>query len=194
MTPKQEAFVREYMVDRSVAEAADRAEYDWPTDATGFYVYFLIDADEIFYVGKGKGRRIKCHRNRTSTDNHVKATRVETAMLTGQYVERLFASDLSEAAALRLERKIIVELREAGLTNIASGNVHPLESQLARIDANSAGIRPFDQWCAIAPDYARDFAVNRYGSMRAFYDWFTNRWSELREACVAEIEGVKARA
>lgn len=194
MNAKQEAFVREYLIDLSVAEAADRAEYEWPTSASRFYVYFLIDADEIFYVGKGKGKRIKQHRARNQSCNHVKAARVEAAIQAGQYVEKVFADDLSEADALRLERAIIRELRESGLTNISSGMVHPLESQIARIDDCLARFRPFDDWCRVAPDYAYDFALKYHGSLRAAYDHMRAMFTELRDEYEAQLREANARA
>ena len=89
---------------------------------------------------------------------------------------------------MKLERDLIRTFRHAGLTNIVSGNVHPLESQIARINANLDRFRPFCEWDLVAPDYARSFALKRHGSMRAFYDWIRERFTELRDEYEAKLQ------
>lgn len=194
LTPKQQRFVEEYMLDLNATQAAIRAGYTWPTQAERFYVYFLEADGEVFYVGKGKGRRVTSHRRermKVDAGNQVKAARVRTAVEQGVFAERIFASDLSEPDALRLERHLISQMRAAGLTNIASGSIHPLESQIARVDANLASFRSFDEWDWIAPDYARRFAADRFGSMRALYDWLIDRYLALRAEFELELKSIK---
>ena len=190
LTAKQEAFCREYLIDLNSTQAAIRSGFEWPVATGGFYVYFLMDNGTIFYVGKGKGNRIKDHKrqcNKENTGNQVKAERIRAAITAGTFEEKVFAAGLSEPDAFSIEKGLIHEFRSHGITNIASGIVHPLESQIARINANLAGLRPFDEWDRIAPDYARRFAMKQHGSMRAFYDWFVSRFIKLRDEYEAQL-------
>lgn len=194
MTPKQQRFVEEYLIDLNATQAAIRAGYDWPNVGEEFYVYFLLSAGEIFYVGKGKGRRISSHRRErfnANATNQVKAARIRAAVEDDSFSEHVFASRMTEPDAMRLERDLIKALKNAGLTNISSGSVHPLESQIARINANLAMFRPFDEWDRIAPDHARRFAVERHGSMQGHYDWMVGQFTELRDEFSAKLNLIK---
>lgn len=193
LTPKQEAFVREYLIDLNATQAAIRAGYDWPLTNDGYYVYFLIDDDQIFYIGKGKGKRVSSHRRDCNSDrgNQVKSSRLRLALEADRYAEHIFCAGMTEPDALRLERALIKKLRKHGLTNISSGHVHPLESLIATIDANLAKFRPFDEWDRIAPQHARDFALKQFGSMRAFYDWIISSFIRLRGKCELKLKLIK---
>lgn len=193
MNDRQKRFVEEYLIDLNATQAAARAGYEWPTSRDRFYVYFLIDDEQIFYVGKGKGTRISSHRRdrRSEQGNQVKAARLRASVQADKFAEHVFASDLSEPDALCFERVLIKQLRAAGLTNIASGSVHPLESQIARIDSNLSKFRPFEEWDRVAPDYARKFALEKHGTMREFYDWMVLQFTEIRDDCEAKLNLIK---
>lgn len=85
-----------------------------------FYVYEHIRADtgEVFYVGKGKGRRAHaknpCHRSKWWARIAAKSGGVEVAF---------FAKELTEAEAFEIERRRIAELRGQGviLCNLTDG-------------------------------------------------------------------------
>ena len=191
MTPKQQAFAREYAIDKNATQAAIRAGYDWPNTASKFYVYFLIDgrSGTIFYVGKGKGDRIIQHRRDARRPSPVNAVKTQRIRDCGKHlVEQIFADGLSEGDALDVERRLIQQLREFGLTNITSGNVHPLESQLARIDANLDAVRPFDEWINVARPDQVDAVTKLKGSPEQFYAFFVGSLLRLREELSDRLE------
>ncbi len=193
MTPKQRRFVEEYLIDLNATQAAIRAGYEWSDAREGYYVYFLLDAGQIFYVGKGKRGRIFSHRRGCNSvgGNQVKAARIRASVAADSFEEHVFASELFEPDALRLERNLIRKLRHVGLTNISSGSVHPIESEIERISRNLSQVRPFEEWNRIAPEYARKFALERHGSMREFYDCFVLQFVELRERCEDRLKSIK---
>jgi alanyl-tRNA synthetase len=65
LSDKQRVFVDEYLVDLNATQAAIRAGYLFAENvpADRYYTYLLIDPRSglVFYVGKGKGRRMSCH-------------------------------------------------------------------------------------------------------------------------------------
>lgn len=190
LSDKQEAFAREYAVDRNATQAAIRAGYSWPNAARGYYVYFLIDgrSDDIFYVGKGIRNRIKHHRRsayRFGAQNAVKAKRIRECG--DDLVERIFAEGLSEPNALNIEKILIHRFRGMGITNITSGYVHPLESELARIDASIDAIRPFDEWVKIMRPAQIESVTKAKGSPEKFYAFFLGMLLRLREQTEARL-------
>lgn len=132
-----------------------------------FYVYTLADADGVFYVGKGKGRRLFHHEQLQDGDtNHVKKARICAA---GEHFKReILAFFCDESAAYALERELIAEWR-VDLTNIQGGMIAPDEARLARMQALKDGILPFDAWCQKASDWQRMGAIGAFGSMDAAY-------------------------
>ena len=75
LTPKQQKFVEEYLVDLNATQAAIRAGYLLTKcgKEVGYYVYLLTDSrnGEIFYVGKGKGKRYTHHEREWRTNNRI---------------------------------------------------------------------------------------------------------------------------
>lgn len=127
LTDKQKAFVREYLLDLNATQAAIRAgvTLEPKPPETGWYMYFLIDPrdDTIFYVGKGKGKRVWQHLSQPKNDrNHVKARRIEEIRKNGvEPVCRVFESFKEEGAAFNCEKEMISSLRSYGLTNLTGG-------------------------------------------------------------------------
>lgn len=196
MTPKQQRFVEEYLIDLNATQAAIRAGYKFPQNRNGFYVYFLVDvrSGAIFYVGKGKGNRLMQHRRdarRSDTSNQVKAARIIECA--AGMSEVIFAANLREPDALRLEKDMIGHLRDHGLTNISSGSVHPIESEMARIDNGIAAIRPFDEWLSVARPDQLELAVELKGSHRAFYEFFVDAYNRLRSETLARLNLIRDR-
>lgn len=100
---------------------------------SGFYVYALADpiTHEVFYIGKGKGRRVFHHerdaRLHAERGNLRKNGRLVEIMLSGAEPLRIcIAEDLDEASAYDLERRLIDKSR-ATLTNRQRGPLHPLQ-------------------------------------------------------------------
>lgn len=195
LTLKQEAFAQAYVETGNASEAAVDAGIRLKPSGDGFYVYFLVDGrtDDIFYVGKGSGDRMKHHRRQTKSanGNHVKNARILDC---GNALrEVVFADGLTEADALRLERSLIKRFRES-LTNIASGNVHPMESLIARIDRMIANFLPYHIWIRVASGRQLDSAVNLKGSTEAFHDWLLGLLHEDREFALSHLNAIKAKS
>ncbi len=194
LTPKREKFVQAYVETGNASEASARSGHGLTSNRDGFYVYFLIDDGHIFYVGKGKGDRITHHRKEATRDdrlNHVKSARILEAVAAGTYEEAVFASNLSEFDALKIEKSLIERFRTHGLTNISSGNVHPLESQIARIDAILNRIIPFEDWVFGAKPYVWRWADQHGKTMREVYDSVVVAFLELRSDFEAKLNLIK---
>ena len=96
-------------------------------DLRCYYVYELIDPRDgkVFYVGKGKGRRVERHAKDAKSgrvSNPAKYSRIKSILDGGyQVVERVVKSGLNEREAFALERRMILDGRE-NLTNISMGS------------------------------------------------------------------------
>ena len=97
--------------------------------ASGFYVYELVDPRDgaVFYVGKGKGKRIEAHeREARARVTHPKHERIREIWAAGLKVSRRIVRHFkTDAAAYRFERKLIAKYGQAALCNIHSGG--PIE-------------------------------------------------------------------
>lgn len=177
LTPKQQRFVEEYLVDLNATQAATRAGYSFAV-IDGFYVYLLIDprCGAIFYVGKGSGRRVNAHvkmaRNGV-VDNAQKYKRITEIHGCGmEVVECVFSGGLSEADAFSLERELIHSLRDYGLTNIANGVTDNAERVAAHAQSMLSRLRGYDDWITCADKDRLMAAKEIFGDLRAFYDRF----------------------
>ncbi len=105
-----------------VKELTDELEID------GYYVYGLYDNDDIFYIGKGRGKRYKGHFTNVSlSKNTYKNNKIKDINNSGRKVNvRIIAKGLSERESLLLEGKLIESygLHRSGgcLTNIYGGD------------------------------------------------------------------------
>ena len=116
----------------------------------GFYVYLLIDPRDgaVFYVGKGKGRRVYSHERdakRFDAANPRKTQRILAILADGVRVETLIVQEgLAEEDAFALERKLIAKHGKARLTNHSSGvRTHEERARLLL-----SRVKPFDAWAA----------------------------------------------
>ena len=132
LTDKQKRFLDEYLIDLNATQAAIRAGYSedeffCKKEGRGYYVYFLIDSrnGQIFYVGKGKGKRVKQHTREAKSNNVVNAIKVERIReiwRSGAMVQEVIFKDrLNEDEAFDLERLLIDKYCRLGLSNIVLG-------------------------------------------------------------------------
>lgn len=153
-------FVEEYCKDRNGTQAAIRAGYATPPRSRDFYVYVLIDPrnDEVFYVGKGKGRRVRDHVAEVRGGrcrNAPKGRRIQAILNEGaRVVELILEYFPRERAALAAEAELIRYLRQYGLTNLHPGFTKNLPSWAAPSEFARQFLRdlkPFDVWVAELP-------------------------------------------
>ena len=106
-----------------------------------FYVYFhrRNDTGEVFYVGKWRGDRANAVVGRT----HKWYTIACTAGRSIEYVK----TDMTEQAALRLERDVIAALRRVDLNivNVSSGGGAYVRVKNPRVPSNSAQLTLHDR-------------------------------------------------
>ncbi|HZF99719.1 MAG TPA: terminase small subunit [Chitinophagales bacterium] len=152
---RQNEFCRQYLVDLNATQAAIRADYNFPSSSSGYYVYFLVNPinGNIFYVGKGKGKRKDMHllnhfsRNFDNTRKHATIASILAARQNPLAV--VFESGLSEAQAFDLERQLINNLNAPCLTNAAPGVKSENEAAKERAMLNLSRIMPFEKWVSI---------------------------------------------
>jgi hypothetical protein len=150
-------FVR-YSEERDVRACG----FPFPTSRRRFYVYLLCDpfSGEIFYVGKGKGKRAFSHERDVRakcggkpSGNAAKVARIAAIHERGGSVDaRILVDDLSEQEAFELERAVMNELGPESLTNFCAGVVTDREH--ARLLLRR--VKPFDQWKAEKPRTKED--------------------------------------
>ncbi|UOA14509.1 GIY-YIG nuclease family protein [Sulfitobacter dubius] len=146
LTRKQEAFALVYFETGNAAEAYRRAyDVEEPRDPhgvpKGYYVYVLMDPScgTIFYVGKGKGARMYDHLKDFAAGkvSAVKKYRgIKSAIEQGRQVEPFcIEHGLSENAALRFERALILRIGHENLWNSLSGQTSADECAKAQAEA-----------------------------------------------------------
>lgn len=154
LTPKQQRFVEEYLIDLNATQAAIRAGMNLldVSSVEGFYVYFLIDPRDgnIFYIGKGRGLRAAAHAKavkRGVVDNAPKAERIKDIIDHGcEVTEKIFVHGQLECDAFSTERELIRGLRDHGLTNIVNGCVTNSEQIKVKAKNLLDRIVPFNIW------------------------------------------------
>lgn len=118
-----------------------------------YYVYELVDPRDgsVFYVGKGKGNRIRQHVAKArngGVDNPFKIERIVEIIRSGHdVVERKVHEGVSEAVAFRMERRRIALYGIENLTNISAG----MDSATEKARQMLLRVKPFDQWMAEKP-------------------------------------------
>lgn len=146
-----------------------------------FYVYELVDPSngEVFYVGKGKGKRIHCHeseaRRISARGNAEKVMRIRLIWAQGnQVVKRIVANCLTEAEAFAIERERIESL--SNLTNIVGGTVPMAEQIKSKAMALLKAMRLIDEWKQIKQDTT---FIEDNGGHVAFYENFKSSLMRL---------------
>lgn len=133
-----------------------------------FYVYTLSDAEGVFYVGKGKGRRVFHHERAKMDRNGAKLARIFRCG--GEPAKQILAFFADEGAAFACERELIGEGRDT-LTNMAGGVVDATAASKARAQSMLDRMLALDRWKASLagrPDVVR-LAVSVAGSLDALY-------------------------
>lgn len=189
LNPKQLRFVDEYLIDLNATQAAIRAGYEFPSYGVGYYAYLLCDPRDghVFYVGKGKGRRVASHALRAAAgkiDNAKKHQAISAILKAGfQVDERIFSVHTSEAEAYAVERGLIERLKDHGLTNIAGGVVS--NAELAYEQAMHALDRmwTYEEWIVRAKKHQLEAAVRVFGSTRNCYDAIRSEFMEVPKPC-----------
>lgn len=173
LTAKQEAFCLAYVQTGNASEAYRRAGIQ--TNGRGkFYTYFLIDPrnEDIFYVGKGKGKRLHQHVanvNAGRFDNPNKCQRIMDILDAGHSViERHFSWHDNGVDALIVERLMIE--RFPNLTNTAKGCVPLVERQIMKVEYFLKWVISYDRWIETARPNQLENATAIAGSPRQFYD------------------------
>lgn len=186
LSPKQARFVEEYLIDLNATQAALRAGYELGLNPTaGFYVYFLIDPrnGKIFYVGKGKGKRMFAHARAAYSgvvDNEPKFSRIRDIRDAGLFViEAVFAQCQGEGEAYDLERQAIEALRYTGLTNISHGIVTNEQATIASAQFTLLRMLPLNLWLERQIPQQHDLARRVFGSPEAAYQLVRAGLSEL---------------
>lgn len=174
LTPKQENFCLAYLETGNAYIAMSESGIKRSKPVDGFYVYLLIDPanGEIFYVGKGKGKRMHDHELDAKAGriaNVKKHQRIVSVLDKGHQVDKIvFHSCSSEAEAFGVERIMIVRLHE-GLTNMLGGVTSQKEIAMERAKHALFRLISYEQWISYASQAQLKAASNIAGSPLAFY-------------------------
>jgi hypothetical protein len=152
LNPKQQLFVEEYLRTNDVNVAQDASDYrltEWRCSNL-CYVYLLIDPRnrQIFYVGKGTGKRCFSHLSewqRGKTDNPEKLRRITDIAADGVVpTVAIFEDNLSDSNAYAVEEVLIRGIGRTRLTNAASGIMSYGEKQKAGARLLLEKMMPYD--------------------------------------------------
>lgn len=139
---------------------------------SGPYVYALAYEGKVFYVGKGRGRRMFQHVLEALSGGHgPKCDRIRSIFSSGGEIEyRVIGEYETDAEAYVAERQFIAQGGE--LTNVAGRGAEPISPRdLAkqRFAGLLASMKPFHQWDAELSANLRQVATNVCGSTANFY-------------------------
>lgn len=127
------------------------------TEDRRYYVYTLADSrdGEVFYVGKGCGKRMHQHEAEyrrgkiTNADKHLRiADIIENG---GKVIARKVSSGLTNAEALKQERRLIGKLGFSELSNMMPGQYSGIEKSKLRAAASLRQLKDRDDWLSEAP-------------------------------------------
>jgi hypothetical protein len=157
MTPKEQKFCDEYLIDLNAAQAAIRAGYELKDnhDNKNYYVYFLINSinGNIFYVGKGIKNRALMHLKEYKKgiiNNSIKFKEIDNIISNnGNVIVKYFSIGLSESFSFEKEYRLIGLFKNYGLTNISGGVVNNDKKILISAENNLKRMINFDKWIKI---------------------------------------------
>lgn len=140
-----------------------------------YYVYQLKDPRDgaVFYVGKGRGKRMYCHAKRNTSDtNFVKLAKIKEIKQSGNaVVEEIVVGGLSENEAYAKEKEMI-SLMKPQLTNIVGGIVTTHQSLYKKSLDMKSRVKSYSFWIATCGQEVIDSVTKMHGSPRAYYDFF----------------------
>lgn len=127
LTIKQEKFCQSYIETERLKEALEASGFELSIGyGSIYYVYLLINPinDQIFYVGKGKGKRAEMHlkENRNGTLINPKKHKVIDDIVEAGLKPKIivFQNELDESDAFTLEATLIDRFKEQ-ITNSQNG-------------------------------------------------------------------------
>lgn len=154
-----------------------------------FYVYELMDPRDgrVFYVGKGKGRRLHNHEAEARRGAHsAKCERIRDIWAAGHEVQRLVLSwHIDENDALEAEYDRINHYGLHNLTNVTPGGVLGVEAYLSRkADEDRRRVDRANRTLAerfydLAPKFARMFRAKQ--STGGFGLQVSGRWMDFSQ-------------
>lgn len=168
-----------------------------PVLENAYYVYFLADPrdDSIFYIGKGKGDRVRHHvklAKRGRVDNAPKCLRICEILGAGLDVkEVIHRGGLTECEAFDLERALIEEHRDNGLTNIANGRISEMEAARAQAKWLRRRILPFEIWFNLLSDAKIAEFSRVFGDLRVFHRKFVAEIDALIQNPLSNLKSIK---
>ena len=139
----------------------------------GPYVYTLADADGVFYIGKGRGRRMFHHAKEALRGKPgPKCDRIRQAMGRGeQLVYSVIGEFSNDSEACEFERAAIAA--HDRLTNLTKGgegkNYSPREAIKAKARRMLSRMRSFESWASDLSDAKKKAICAVFGSIDAFY-------------------------
>lgn len=168
------------------SEALRKSVGDELSAGKGFYVYALIDpiSDAVFYIGKGKGSRIKAHAKNAKKgviDNVDKHRTIKLIHSFGQEVKEVILYNAkNETDAYSAERELISMMADSGLTNISLGVRTNAEIAQERAKEGLSRIKSFEHWIATAgTDRINAASSIAGGCAKRFYDDFVSNLQKM---------------
>lgn len=122
-----------------------------------FYVYTLSDSHtgEVFYVGKGTGKRMYAHEaeyRRGVVKNAEKHARIaEIIEAGGRVIATKVQTELTEAEAFQGERRLIGKLGFSALSNVVPGQYTGIEKSKLRAAVSLSQLKDRDHWLSEEP-------------------------------------------
>lgn len=188
---KIDAFVCAHIINPDALKVAHKLglKLREKEPAEGSYVYLLIDSRDkkIFYVGKGKGKRMHAHVVETTHGrimNSAKSDKISEILAAGaEVLERVIFTTKREAVAFAVEGFLIEKLRNHGLTNIVKGTVTNNQAQSRQLEFRLKRMKSREEWCnAPHPKELVEYAIKDFGSLENLYDWMVYEHLELLKA------------
>jgi hypothetical protein len=146
---------------------------------TDFYVYALADPenDEIFYIGKGCGNRVKTHVRdaiKGKILNAEKHKRIIAIIENGGKVhEIIIESGMTEPEAFKFERDLIHK-RKSLLLNIHNGIMTNVEINIVRAETLLKNLKSYPAWVKTISNEVKEQIERVFGCLKEFYVWYVD--------------------